>query len=111
MSRLVRFAFVIVLLSFGVVPAASASSYFECKLTAVVGSVGGEVLAPCSSQESRKVTLTFETTRDGHERPCAVEGPLSVPLTSGEPGKLAGLVKGARIAVTHAIIFPSRSPD
>lgn len=46
MSRLVRFAFVIVLLPIGVVPAASASSYFECKLTAVVGSVGARCSRP-----------------------------------------------------------------
>lgn len=93
-----------------VIPVASASSYFECKLNAVVVSVDGDVLAPGSSHESRKVTLTFDTAREGHELPCAVSGPIAVPLTSDEAGKLAALVKDARIAVTYAIISPSRSP-
>ena len=107
MNRLVTLA---LLLCTVAIPTASASSYFECKLNAVVVSVDGDVLAPGSRQESRKVTLTFETARDGDELACAVSGPISVPLTSGEPGKLASLVKDARIAVSHAIIFPSRAP-
>lgn len=107
MNRLVTLA-----LSFCVVvvPAASASSYFECKLNARVVSVDGDVVAPGSSQETRKVTLTFDTEREGDEIACAVSGPITVPLTSGDAGKLAALVKDARIAVSHAIIFPSQPP-
>ncbi|MBT9558355.1 MAG: hypothetical protein IV100_20140 [Myxococcales bacterium] len=105
-----RFATLVLSLCTVVIPAASASSYFECKLIAVVVSVDGAVLAPGSRQESRQVTLTFDALRDGPDVACTVSGPITVPLSSGEPGKLAGLTKDARIAVSRAIIFPSHEP-